>query len=80
MTLREFLELHEGGVAYDCVSIAEGSRGIKNRHQYCEEESQDYILESEWFEKIADREVVRFCVIGGGMYKVELCIEVARDE
>lgn len=75
MTLREFLELHEGGVANDCVSIAEGSRGI--RHQYCEEESQEYILESEWFEKIADRAVVRFCVIGGGMYKVELCIEVA---
>lgn len=80
MKLREFLNMHDGGVAYDCISIADGVRSIKKGHQYCEEENQEYILKSEWFEKIADREVVKFCIIGGGMYKVELCIEIAEQE
>ena len=75
MTLRDFLELHEGGCACNCVSISEQS-GC----QFCEEESQDYILKSEWFKKIADKEVVRFCVIGGGIYKVELCIEIQENK
>lgn len=79
MTLYEFLRLHEGGVA--CVSIAENETSIKKQKiQYCEEENQEDILESEWFEKIANRRVKRFCVIGGGMYKVELCIEVASED
>lgn len=75
MTLENFMELHDGGVA--CVSIYEYTDGKK--HQYCEEENQEDILDAEWFEKIAQREVKRFCVIGGGMYKVELCIELREE-
>ena len=76
MTLAEFLRLHEGGVA--CISISENeTSALKPTKRYCEEEEQETIMESEWFEKIADYEVKRFCVIGGGIYPVELCIEVA---
>lgn len=51
MTLENFMELHDGGVA--CVSIYEYTNGKK--HQYCEEENQEDILDAEWFEKIAQR-------------------------
>lgn len=47
MTLENFMELHDGGVA--CVSIYEYTNGKK--HQYCEEENQEDILDAEWFEK-----------------------------
>lgn len=80
MDLASFLRLHDGGVA--CVSITSvAKKGVMlgKRTRICEEESQEEILESEWFEKVADKEVIRFCVIGGGSYKVELCIEVADE-
>lgn len=71
MTLKNFLKLHDGGVA--CVSIEEKEK------KYFEEESQEDILESETFKEIASRPVKRFCVIGGGCYKVELVIELEKN-
>lgn len=70
MTLKNFLGLHEGGV---CCHISIEDR----RKKYCEEEEKENIVQSEWFHQLAEREVIRFCVIGGGMYNVELCIELA---
>jgi hypothetical protein len=29
-----------------------------------------------WWKEIEDKEVERWCIIGGGMYKVELCINL----
>ena len=75
MTLKNFMKMHDGGVA--CVSIYEYNDGKK--HQYCEEVYQEVIVDAEWFKKIAQRKVKRFCVIGGGMYKVELCIELKEE-
>lgn len=68
MTVKNFLKKHIGGVA--CVSIEEKEK------KYFEEENQEDILQSEFFKKIANRPVKKFCVIGGGMYKVELVIEL----
>lgn len=78
MTLYDLMSVHDGGVAR--ISISENkTNATKKTITYCEEASEDDIWESEWFEEIADREVKRFCVIGGGMYNVELCIEVVSE-
>ena len=75
MKLSEFLRLHEGGVA--CISISENETSAsKPTIRYCEEEEQETFMESGTYQKISDYTVKRFCVIGGGMYPVELCIEV----
>lgn len=79
MKLADFLELHEGGVA--CITISENSTSAKKPTiHYCEEEEQEDFMQSEEYQKIADYTVKRFCVIGGGIYKVELYIEVERAE
>ena len=41
---------------------------------YFEEENQEDILDSEIFKSISNVQVDHFNIIGGGMYKVELCI------
>lgn len=79
MTLAEFLGLHKGGVA--CITIFESEDSAKKpRAHFCEEEEQEDFMQSEEYQKIADYTVKRFCVIGGGIYKVELYIEVERAE
>lgn len=79
MKLADFLELHEGGVA--CITIsANETNATKPTIHYCEEEEQEDFMQSEEYQKIADYTVKRFCVIGGGIYKVELYIEVERAE
>lgn len=75
MKLADFLRVHEGGVA--CITIsANETSATKPTILFCEEEEQEDFMQSEAYQKIADYTVRRFCVIGGGIYKVELCIEV----
>ena len=81
MTVKNFLKMHEGGVA--CVSIHQEPYNYeKNRQEktYFEEVSQEDILESDTFKEIASKQVDHFHVIGGGMYKVELCIYLKGEE
>ena len=54
----------------------------KNRYEktYFEEVSQEDITESEIFKQIQNKQVDHFNVIGGDMYKVELCIYLNMDE
>lgn len=74
MKLKEFLELHDGGDAMECVTIKCESE------YFCEEENQECILESDWFKEIAEREVRRFCVmIGESIHPVELYITIEEE-
>lgn len=75
MTVKNFLKMHEGGVA--CVSIQHMPYDYdKNGYAktYFEEENQENILDSEIFKSISNVQVDHFNIIGGGMCKVELCI------
>ena len=46
---------------------------------YFEEAAQEDILASDTFKKIANKQVDHFNIIGGGMYKVELCIYLEEE-
>jgi len=77
MTLRNFLKLHQDGGAQGCVSIQllpynHAEHGYTET--YFEEADQEEIVGSDTFKKIANKQVDHFNIIGGGMYKVELCI------
>lgn len=75
MTLKKFLKMHEGGVA--CVSIHQEPYNYDNHRQtktYFEEERQEDVIASKNFKGIKNMQVDHFHIIGGGMYKVELCI------
>ena len=81
MTLKNFLKMHDGGVA--CLSIHQEPYNYeKNRYEktYFEEVNQEDITESEIFKQIQNKQVDHFNVIGGGMYKVELCICLKIEE
>lgn len=77
MTLEDFLIMHNGGCCQNCVTI-QRLPYEHDRHRYAktyfEEECQDNILASTLFDQIADSEVDHFCIIGGGMYPMELSI------
>lgn len=75
MTLRNFLKMHQDGVA--CVSISQLPYNFEKHSyakEYFEEGSQEYITSSKIFKEIARKQVDHFCVIGGGIYRVELRI------
>lgn len=77
MTLKNFLKMHKGGCVQNCVSIQQEPYDNENNcytKTYFEEEEQDEILSSDTFKSIADKQVDHFNIIGGGMYKTELCI------
>lgn len=80
MTLANFLKLHQDtGV---CVSIHQLPYDhVNNTYTkiHFEECSQDEIMESELYKSIKNRTVDHFCVIGGGMYDVELVIELKEE-
>lgn len=79
MTVKNFLKLHEGGMA--CVSIHQEPYDSEKHgytKTYFEEESQEDVLESDTFKQIANKQVDHFNIIGGGMYNVELCIYLAQ--
>lgn len=78
ITLNEFLKLHQGENAEVCISIYAGLID-QNQHVYCEEESQEVVEDSKWFDKIKDREVVRFCLNNANPHFVELCIEITSE-
>lgn len=75
MTVQEFLQNYGGN---ECVSI-EG---------YCEENEWELsddnpnhykptcIAEEPWWNEVKDREIKEWNIIGGGMYKVELWIDL----
>lgn len=82
MNLQNFLKLHQNGTAQCCVSIQQEPYDHQKHcyaKTYFEEESQEEIIASEVFKKIAKKQVDHFNVIGGGVYKVELCIYLERD-
>lgn len=83
MTLKNFLKLHQNGCAQDCVSIHQEPYDY-NKHRYTktyfEECNQEDIEESEEFKNIKNKQVDHFNIIGGGMYKVELCIYLEREK
>lgn len=70
MTLYEFIRTYgEGdgeGYGNDLISI-EG---------YCEEYMQDEVISAEWYDKIKYKVIKRWQTIGGGMYPVEICIQL----
>lgn len=77
MTLNNFLKMHDGGCVQGCVSIQQMPYDYEKHgyvKTYFEEIEQDEIIESEIFKDIKNKQVNHFNIIGGGMYKVELCI------
>jgi len=82
MTLKNFLKLHQDGCVQDCVSIQQEPYDYEKHgytKTYFEKESQEDILESDTFKEIANKQVDHFNIIGGGMYKVELCIYLEEE-
>lgn len=69
MKLYELMDILDDGCA--CFSIL----------PYCEEYGCgiDDLMEEPWYEKIKNMEVKRVVTIGGGMYKVETCIELQKS-
>lgn len=83
MTLEDFLLLHDGGCCQNCVSIHQMPYDRENHgytKTYFEENSQGDIVASGIFGQIADKKVERFNIIGGGMYPIELCIYLERED
>lgn len=68
MSLEEFLENYKGCA---CISI----------ENYCDEQSYDlYPIKNEpWWNEVKDRKVTAWDIIGGGIYPVELIIEIERQ-
>lgn len=77
MNLQNFLKMHQGGCLQDCVSIHQEPYDHEKHgytRTYFEEETQEEIINSEIFKEIKNKQVDHFNIIGGGMYKIELCI------
>lgn len=66
MILNEFIKTYGLGYGNDLISI-EG---------YCEEYVQDDVISADWYDKIKYKQIKRWQTIGGGMYPVEICIEL----
>lgn len=80
MNLHNFLKLNQGGSC--CISIQQEPYDYeKHRYTktYFEEECQEDILNSDTYKSIAKKKVDHFNIIGGGMYKVELCIYLQEE-
>lgn len=82
MKLKDFLALHKEGCAENCVSVHQMPYDYEKHNYvktYFEEASQEYIVQSDLFKGIMDKQVDHFHVIGGGIYKVELCVYLVED-
>lgn len=82
MTLQNFLKMHQDGCVQNCVSIQQLPYDYDNHRYtqtYFEEASQDELVETELFKEIKNKQVNHFNIIGGGMYKVELCIYLKKE-
>lgn len=66
MKLFELMNILDDGTAYFTIL------------PYCEEYGYgiSQLKEEPWYKEIESREVLRVVTIGGGMYKVETCIEI----
>lgn len=86
MTLNNFLKLHQNGTC-DCISITEEPEwnygGYAKEKRICEEVSQESLTKSDVYKdlwkSIKNRQVKHFCIIGGGMYPVELTIYIEEE-
>ncbi len=67
MLLDEFISTYGEGYGNDLISI----KG------FCEEWSQEDVMSAKWYEGIKERTIKRWQTIGGGVYPVEICIELA---
>lgn len=75
--------MHDGGCVQGCLSIQQEPYDYDNHRYtktYFEEVSQEDIIESELFKEIKNKQVDHFNIIGGGMYKIELCIYLKRSK
>lgn len=82
MTVKNFLKLHQDGCVQGCVSIQQEPYDHEKHgytKTYFEESDQEEILSSDTFKEIANKQVDHFNIIGGGMYKVELCIYLKEE-
>lgn len=70
MTLYEFISTYGNGYGNDLISI----KG------YCEEYRQDDVISAEWYDKIKYKVIKRWQTIGGGMYPVEICIQLDNSQ
>ena len=43
---------------------------------FCEEYHQEDVMTSDWYNAIMNKTIKRWQTIGGGMYPVEICIEL----
>lgn len=71
------MKLHDFLITYGGIDKEEGFYGGNDCISidgYCEEWSQESVMTAEWYEEIKDRTIGRWQTIGGGMYKVEICI------
>lgn len=66
MKLFELMNILDDGTAYFTIL------------PYCEEYGRgiSQLKEEPWYKEIESMEVLRVVTIGGGMYKVEICIEI----
>ncbi len=87
MTVQEFLQNYGGN---ECVSI-EGYCEEKHYDYFREADEWELsddnpnhykptcIAEEPWWNEVKDREIKEWNIIGGGMYKVELCIYLEEE-
>ena len=66
MTLSDFINAYDGD---NWISI-EG---------YCEEVNKDDILTEDWYKDASHQEIESWHVIGGGAYRVEICIKLSHE-
>jgi hypothetical protein len=72
MTLNNFLKLRQGGEG--CISIIQ-----LPYNTICDEWSIDELRHDSVYKSIKNMQVDHFNIIGGGCYKVELCIYLKED-
>lgn len=77
MTLSNFLNTY-GDI--DRANNFFGGNNCISIEGYCEECSQEEVMTSSWWKEIRNRTVKRWQTIGGGMYKVEICITLKELE
>lgn len=77
MTLSNFLNTY-GDV--DRANDFFGGNHCISIEDYCEECSQEEVMTAPWWKDIRNRTVKRWQTIGGGSYKVEICITLKELE
>lgn len=76
MVLKEFLKLHKNGMTKGNVSVCKVNE-LGHTDVLLSNMVQDDIINSENFSKVANRQVVKFCVLGGcNNIPVELVIYI----